>query len=431
MEITSKTLGDLDIDSLMNIFKDVSFDDLISLSTMNKQISNAVWEDMRLRFSRKKVVFDGIMIRSKYGKRVEETNDEIKIEWDEGTILALEQFGKSIRKIKIWNFTPDNRAMVEKALKLINEHCTDSLIELDLGDFKINFFNYITKPFRNVESLRLYGDVRSVENNDFCFKELFPSLRRLTIDIPFKASNKKRLFVNLPNLEYVDLDAYINDAVARGIIEKNPQIKKAVLQYASPDLLYFACTAITNLEHLELIDFQQKDGQFYEYHFESVKIFKLMSYHNYNWPNQLIFSNQLEEFYVDVSFKDIDTVQYLQFITRYNSIKRLTISSSWYGISDDSITQIINAKLNLDELSLHYGRDVYDEKIVSLIKSNKELKKFHLRFINEPEKVENFAKMLCKQFESPWTIKTSGRDVFMTRNAPKEDNLIKNFELNN
>lgn len=399
------------MDTLLESFKHLSFDDLRSLTTTNKQISSAVWEEMRRRFMKKMVVFDGLMKEDEYSN-LQEKDDKIIIDWDDGSILALEQFGDVIRNLQVWSRGPLDEQKVQTVFKVISERCSDSLDELHLGDFESNFFQNITKPFKNVHTLELYGNVIRVDNDQFNFHELFPSLRRLIIGAQFKAQNKNKLFVKLPQLEHLDVDSI--ESVARGVIEKNPQLKTLILQYAKSNILKFATDSLPNLEHLELNEYKGKSKEIENINVANVKVFKLNSLHNYKWPKKMIFSKVLEEFEVDVGF-DSDT-RYVDFIERYNSLKKLKISASWDGIDDESMKRIIAAKLNLNELSLHYGCNVNNKEIVELIQSNDELKKFHLRFINEPEKVPEFASVLREHFGAEfWTVSTADIDVFMTR----------------
>lgn len=113
----------------------------------------------------------------------------------------LKRFGHNIRNLKIErNDRFVDPKHIKQVYKLIQEHCTETLSHLHLERVKYDFFENVTKPFKNVQEVSLKGKMASLGNDQLNFQQIFPSLRRQYLN-EIRNRNSSNLELEYPHLE--------------------------------------------------------------------------------------------------------------------------------------------------------------------------------------------------------------------------------------
>lgn len=186
--------------------------------------------------------------------KITEDDDSISIANGNDVIAyILKIVGNKIQRLSItgyWSLDAEN------ILKLIKQHCSESLVELHVKELK-QFYKGIKKPFSKLETLVW----TTADENDrllfdeYKFTENFPALRNLELKSPPIAESVYKI----PNLEYYSVIHATKDKTDDNInfLKANPQIKSLYLGRSDPYVLQSVANELPNLTKLRVEDFDR------------------------------------------------------------------------------------------------------------------------------------------------------------------------------
>lgn len=379
IDMKIQTLESLSLDCLLQIFEYLSSSDLASLGTTNKYFLAQVEIELRHRFSSKLVKFREL-IDFPIGESLAETDDSIIVNNASTAALILQHFGDSIRALKIMTSKDANPNSIETIFTLIEKHCSDSLVELHLFKTEHNFFKSISKPFTRIEIVSFAWNTEELGNVRFTFSDVFPALRQLELDVA-KLENSTEIAITFPDLVQLSLstvrkanpDKFISETVAIELIKKNPRIKSLILNHVTPNVLKVVSDTLHKLERLELYSYSQEDQRTYDFHFENVKVFKLGNWLGFDWPRNINFTENLEEFDVEPTEKD---TKYIELIKNNKGLQKLRINGKHFN--NDAILKLSQIKLNIVDVALGFYWNIDIKNIIQFIENHPQLKNVQL-----------------------------------------------------
>lgn len=390
------------------------------MAQTSKFFRNAVAAELRRRFAMKMVILTSFFSFPGYGD-FEENDDYILIRHTSNIRKVLLDFGASIRNLKIEHIPKKSKAESLNIYKLIEEHCSETLVQLHLKWIGQSFFAKQTKQFKKVENISLEGNIIELGNDQISFRDCFPAMRQLYIgyikvqDTKFK----ERIDVNFAHLERLTVDIFTKESaqfvetesLTMELIRKNPQIQSMTLRNVSPDLLKAVADRLPNLKKLELYNFDEDDKNTYEFHFEQVKQFRIGQNNSQSMLTNITFSDKLEEFEVEALPNDL---KYCLKFLEGKYLRKFTVFGDG-ELTNDDILRMTNIKLNIIEMSLNCAEDVQDENIAGLIENSRELNKLHLNFYKQKNEMSKMVFMLREHFEDEWMINDGENDIFLQR----------------
>lgn len=421
-------------DQLKKTLEELSLQQLILESRTNDHLLDLCKNVTQKRFTEKhfKIISPFVAYTSSENY-TKETKDFVETQHFDTAVEVLQIFGKSISKITVEYNRPDNDPEADTINKLINSQCADTLIEFDVTNQKSFFFRDISKPFTNVQKLSLKGSFENLVSPNASLDDLFPSLTHLTLNhISVKST------IGLDNkysrLEQLDVSIFLakrwgslTEEFIVSLLKKNSQIRRLGLSGVSPFILSAAAEELPTLEELS-IDFyfeNQKDGKPYnatpkQIHFSTVKKFK-MTGSSHSIPANIHFPN-LIEFHTNTFPRDCP--RWINFIETNNNLQKLVI----YGqnLNQTIFSRIAAAKLNLIEISAEVAFDVKDALIVKLIKNNKNLQKFYLKFISD-DLATATKDTLEEELGKEWRVEQYSNTLTLSKivNDPNNANAFK------
>lgn len=375
---------DLNEDVHFQILESLNFDELLSLSETNQYFSSLAQQLFRRKYSHKFVE-----IKSKNGKFLD---DESRIYLrDVGSAQQiLKKFGQSIFKLKVnhdgsYDF---NETEMKSMSKLIDLYCTDTLTEIVIFDGHQTFFDQITKPFRNVESVEIYGTYKNLNGSGLSFVEIFPAMKSLFLSqTTFKQEALHQIVQHFPHLVEFSVHFFdwnfgrnVEESDIERVLRMNPQIKRLKLHSPTEYILRVANEILPNLEFLRIepnwhVEISNSGPRI---SFKTVKILQVKPTDNIMHIDRYLegirFEN-LDELRAMIA-PDLEFTWWISFIRQNSHLKRF--KSIEGSILEENLTKLIEANnLNLKEISITLGVDV---KVASLVK-----------FVNEQQKIEKFS----------------------------------------
>lgn len=373
---------------LQLIFDKLSVADLIFLGQINDDFWDLVESELRYRFSKKLVKLNGLPYNF-IGESVTESEEHILIRDAQNVTFILEKFGNSIQSL--WITTSLISHEPEAIFKLIEKHCSETLIQLELFNLNHDFFLNLSKPFKNVITVNLKGIIGTLGNNQFTFSELFPAMRFFELD-EVEVDDQTKFALEFPNLRHLSV---YNDFNSVHVIRKNPQIRSIFLYSADSANLEFVANHLLELEELTLYNYRHDNNRIYNFCFENVKHFECVLCDV--WPKN-IKSSKLELLNVRINSRDIG---YVDLIESSRGLKELHIKG--YGIFDPNVLRrIIRAKLNVKEFHLVLQWYPQTELIIQLVENYKNLE--HLKLMIRTDKIDDLAMDLRSYFGAEWVV---------------------------
>lgn len=407
-------LMDLDEDCQYLVFDKLRVTDLNALARTNKYYESFAMDIVRRRFAKKMVIFDLLWVHSTSNDYTE-TNEYIEIEHAEAAIKMLIQFGRFIKNLKIQHVSTVShldREPTKKVYRLIQEHCSESLTQFHFKHNEFNYFDYVTKPFKNVQNVTLNGNMNHLGNNQLNLQQIFPAMRYLHVNL-LRIKNMSTLTLEFPHLEHlnvaictVNFNEYVREPTIVELIRKNPQIRSIVLGNLYLNLLEVVSETLVNLEQLTLYSYFEPVAGV-EYHFEQVKSFKFSNNWGQSMPSNITFGEHLEEFEVNARLHDH---KYIDFIENNRNLKKICIHKP----DNDDIQRLAAAELNVTEISISFDNDVEGENLVQLVKNCKQLNQLHLKMTSANQKIEEIFSMLRKEFENRFISNMYKNEIFLT-----------------
>lgn len=396
-KITS--LDDVNADCLLIIIRDFKLFELNSLGETNKYLSSIVKEELRRRFATKKVYIAGMQ---KFADKLVETEKDIRIKGDSTAIQMIEDFGASIRNLKFGTNGFGDPEKIQKMFKLIEEHCSDNLNRLQLDYSTYGFFSRISRPFKNVETVKMIHNFKDLEDNRYTLSELFPALRRLELGSTFTVTNASKIVIRFPFLEHLGIR--INslypqaELLAKKIIQKNPQIQSISLSAQYLQMIRFVQSELPLLKSLTIFDHYDEDDSMNEINFEHIESFTIKT--PLYFPFNIKFNNNLRVFEVSVSEYDRSFLNVIKQNQNLQELKIIAID----GVSKNAMQDMILANLSVIKLTLIHDQEIESEIIIQLFESCKQLTLFDCSFVKKVGDNDKFIEEFKKRFENEWNI---------------------------
>lgn len=323
--------------------------------------------------------------------------------------LFLKTFGKSIEKLSV-SFLFVLEHDLKTFGKLLSDHCSETLIELECKFTKFDAFANVTVPFKKVQSVAISG-VKNWTENSLKFPELFPEIRSL---------NLTNLNVEIFNYQYphlVELNANVPVSEALSVlVEKNTQIE--TLRSLSSTPLKFLHMVNEKLPRLTTLEFVMSNDEPSSdpIHFKHVKDVSIRN-QNYLRPDKLHFKQ--------LSRLELRTYGYINdewtdFIGSNEHLETLVIK---LGHFNDSTLSALSTKLhNLTSAEIHCSVAIDVENIAKFLESNERLETLTLHPF--PGGNVQFLIALTEKLDQQWIVNPLDEHYYAFKLTPLPGALL-------
>lgn len=427
MESNPKTeLKDLNEDCLRLIFNQLHVTSLFSLAKTSKYFDIIVEDVIKRRLSKRMVVFSMLHPSKSPYLIFEENKESVKVRYVEAAIEFLKKFSQYIRNLKIKDILPRRHMprRLNEVYRLIHEHCSETLTEFQYEWMNDNFFDFITIPFTNVQTVSMTGNVFSSSIN-LDFQQMFPVIRILHLNW-VRIQNTSKITLEYPHLEtlYIEIhtdssDDTVNEPVVIDLIRKNPQIQSISLKNVHSNLLQIVSETLINLEQLTVDSYLEAKSTA-KIHFEQMKSFKISNGFFRSMISNISFGEHLEEFEVIAHFRDH---KYIDFIEKNRNLKKIFVYGPFGLLDNHDIQRLAAADLNVTEMSISFDIDIEGENLVQLVNNCKQLKQLHLtmiptnQFTSFKPEIKEIISMLSKEFENRFVLNRYENEIILTKNV--------------
>lgn len=404
----------LSIDCKLLIFEMLKFSDLISLAETNREHSYLSADVFRRRYNNKTIILpipcytDSNISPNPF----DEVDRYIKIRHFTHASKVLIHFGHVISSLRIEHYyLPNSRAL--EIYKLVNSHCSETLVHFYLSDELEDAIEHFSKPFKAVEFLTLDGEFKKLSSSKFTFSELFPAVCNLDLSL-VRIQQIDCTDLVLPRLTFLyiriwdDQALYFSEADAAQLIKNHPKIRELILRYPSRNLLKIVANGLFFLEKLTLQHYEERtdddDEAIYFGNLNKLAMERCAR----SMVSNVTFGN-LQEFQTD-AFPS----QCIRWINFIESDKNLRHFQSTLHIHEAQIVRLAQADLNLEDVSILCAADVRVDSVMQFIESCKRLKRIQLRMLSI-NFLNTILSALKQRFREDWIITESMRDVYIQR----------------
>lgn len=322
----------------------------------------------------------------------EDYMDAIEMNDYKVALSTLRHFGKHIQQLKIV-FANAESYQAKKLTKSINKYCSESLLDIEFDVNKGNALKRMSEPFTNVENVKFWSELPSVEKGKKQMNETFPALRTLTLaSLDLKSTYLTCSFKHLEHLEILSSSASgasSGDHVIFNSFAKNPQIHTLGLHDYAATFLGDLTVIAPQLQHITLWSVKST--------IQHDKVTKLSVRDRFTSPKLLAMPNvqELEMFY-DKSYYN----EWLNFLIDHEQIKRLVLE--FKNMEDEDFSIFTEILPNLEEMVVASTEEssIGVEAVVDFAKHHKQLKKFILNSCTDDAK-----QTLRSEFENEWEVK--------------------------
>lgn len=328
----------------------------------------------------------------------------------------------------------------------IFDHCFETLTTIKIESNQLPVLSDLAKVFCNVEELHLNGCELSV-NLSQNFATYFPSLVRLTL-IDCKTSDPKCIETKFYNLEELTVVGKrknffrFKKSNIQEAVRLNPHIRRLIVDFNSTNDREFGCTHIDyelnadfyrfvsdklpKLKSLTVFGERKHESDRTEEDIEFWHLKKLSVYHiNSQEPNDIapFKCNQLRE----LKLKHMTTLsdEWVQFISRNDSLKKLTIDIEYSHEEENDESQCNRAQIDKEQLltivkwlpklkELHLSAGSVDAKdIMAILPKRKSLMEVYLHNYTEVDSiVDTFDKLTAKK---KWLVDYDAQNLILKR----------------
>lgn len=401
------------------IFKGLGFRDLLSMSQTNQYLRALAGAEVKRKFSEKT-----ILVYDPHANKA--PNDfycggqNILIQNVNTLKNVLQRFGTLLPRLKLeYTYNPcslfdvnmnakDTDKLYRSVNAAINLYCAESLVDLQISSIYDNIFEEMEKPFTQVESVTLKGNFKKLSNSHLTFDELFPALRRLSLQY-VEIHNKTLVEINFPNLEYLSAGIFDYDDPHRltttdmeKILRKNPQIRRLKLQRSNQYLLRIVSELLPNLEKLEIEDHnnntpnEPQDEN--KISFENLKVLTLFSIFS-KLPKNVSFEH-LEELHTEVFPGCMSWGRNL--LIKCSHLKKLYLEKGC--VESEMLKTLIPVEAKLNEISFRFCGNVGVTDIIQFVRDNHQINKMNFEMFDIMNSLKSVTHALRKDFNHGWII---------------------------
>lgn len=301
----------------------------------------------------------------------------------------LQRFGDFMQFIDI-TFESVNETENMEIVRLINDNCTESLIQLHLRNCYGSVLDGLKKPYRKVNKATFSTNLLvefNVSTSTQTLDQLFPSLKYLDVSITI-TNDWKFVGNNLPKLRSLSVafpklsDPY--EPNVESLLDNSPNLTSLAINNGSLWILSAASVRLTNLKLLRIYAISNDNYEGDDIHFEHVTRLYMRIFQNMQRiPEKLVF-HKLKIMELDLRFELTDqwiqffekqpnqTVEYFYLNAKSIAQKQLATVAKhqpnimWANIntstkiSPDAIVDFIDRSEHLFVLSLMIFNDSYD-----------------------------------------------------------------------
>lgn len=318
------------------------------------------------------------------------SNDVISI----GPELAgnfLKIFGREISKLIVsFEFIHTKQKEIGK---LVNQYCSETLIEFHARHCKDGAFDEMKKPFAKVERVVFIGIWNEITDESCGLDYLFPEMRVLYMSI----TDSYILDRHYPHLTELNADVDVSSRFIK-FFEKNKQIKS--LRLGAKTSMELIKTINEELSDLEFLEFRVPDDM------SSYTGPEIQMKHVQN----VTIRGTMVDFQPDkISFKKLDHLKlsifahledkWINLITANKKLKSLTMNI--WNLNNTALLKLTDKLHSLVEVELNVDLNIEIDNIAKFLESNKNMKTVVLHF---PRGSVLFLEKLAVKLKETWEI---------------------------
>lgn len=415
-------------DCQLLVLNHLKLPELATMAETSKYFLSLAVGVFKRKYSRKSIKIMGSFAIGSV-KHIHYNDDSIELQDYETIPKVLRYFGHLIRRLQVEYYVVFDKE-IKNINRNINLYCSDSLIEFDVHSGHEDFFDDMTKPFKNVKLLTIRGRFNSLDSKTLKMNELYPAMKRLIL-INVKVFNFDWIYLRHSNLEYLCVDVnqnadenmaakYLSEGDVDTMIKSNPQIRTLRLGSITQNLLKLISKDLPALENLELEDYDEWNSNFEHRNIllPNVKFFK-MERGSHSIPDNIAFPC-LEVFESD-GFPDYCT-RWINFIENNKNLRKVRVYQ--HHIRNSELLRFARANLKLEEIALMCANNVEDGTIIKFMENSKNLRKIYLNKYIMPNtgsadnrSLSSTAENLRKQFSTEWMVHETPFQIFLERNV--------------
>lgn len=393
-------------------YQELEIADLVALALENDDLFAGIEKILRQRFANKWVLFD--CLRNLRSPQVSELESDGIVSFGDYQTASLfvEHFGHVILNLTLnYNegLTNDQNTNL---FQLINEHCSNALIELRLWNVhgNQNPFAVFCKPFTKLNHVTLRGEFQTLNNRNLKFTEIFPEMTHLTVENLLQISDSTWLNQHFPNVRHFNgpiakHENLFDEDSFKQLIANNRQIRHLSLKSVNAELLQFLAFKLLDLESLQLRFYTDAPEGVAVQNVHFGKLKKLTIHESFrSFPAHVTFGADFEEFNTDA----FGSTNWLNFVNNWKSLKTVSVDRL---LIDDEVLQLENTNLSVINLHLIYPpRNDAAEKLIKLIENSHNLRYFHLEI--DRAVIGGVMTKLQERFSSEWSVEMPEVDEF-------------------
>lgn len=333
-------MNDLPTELLLDIYGDLSLDDLVNVAKSMPRNEAAARTIFRDKYGTSKFVIRGVRLFDNRNFFISE--DVIFLCKSDFTREVLRLFGPLISILKAeLTYSVDER---HNLYEDINEYCAKTLLDFEVDNAGLDL---LVGPFLRAENVTIDYGFFSKEN--IRIESIFPTVRRFDVGNIEGSPSSTWFEHNFPNLEHLIIKSFftINPMKLQKMLQANQQIRSVSIadcMDAHLDIINANLPTLESIEILNYVDFGPHTESVI--HFEHLKKFKIAGEYMYPLMHDapLKFSN-LEEF---ECVGPIDN--WFDNILENKRLKKMLIGP----VDRQQLTRIQQELPNLEELSTYF-----------------------------------------------------------------------------
>lgn len=303
----------------------------------------------------------------------------------------LKVFGQSISKLAVsFNFIHTKQKYIGK---LVNQYCSESLIEFQSKHCREGAYDDMKKPFVKVEKVVFIGTWKNLTHESCTLDKLFPKMRVLNLSV----TESHILDGHYPHLIELNADVDPSSSFIK-FFEKNTQIK--ILRLESSTSMELIDTVNEKLSDLEFLEFRiPQDMPTYEgpeIRMSKVKNVTIRDTQNKFLPGKISFK-KLDQMRLSV-FGHINA-EWTEFIVANKNLKSLTMVI--WNVNNTALLELSDKLNDLVEANFNVDNNIEIDNIAKFLESNKHMKTLNLNF---PIGSIIFLDELAEKLKENWKI---------------------------
>lgn len=304
-------------------------------------------------------------------------------------VTFLMAFGQSIETLSIVDVGDEQ----ENIGYLVNNYCSETLVEFKIYVYTEDAFDKMRKPFKNVKRTLFNGRWEKLSENSMKFDQLFPNLHILQVI----TDRDNHIFdYTLPHLEKM-IAKEENSTKFFNFIQRNEHIKELELRKPTMELLKIVSKKLPKLEFFEFvvpfdIQFSESRNIIFE-HYENVAI-------KNDYYDHILGRIEFKKL-KNLQLGAIDRVDdvWADFIRTNNGLETLVITEGYF--LNSALLKLSTTLNSLIEADISCYSDIEVETIAKFLENNPKMTKIKITFHTF---VISFIHSLTVRIRDEWNI---------------------------